>query len=114
MATNSFYCWLEYLVIAFTAASFLFLDRVMKIFGYEFRRFEEKTTTLETVDTWVVEWSSLHRNIIDTFDTESEFKTFTRKDQAELFRKELEDCARLLGDKGRMLKMYKQKNHSNV
>lgn len=86
----------------------------MKIFGYEFRKFEEEVTILDTVETWVVEWESLHRDIINMFDPKKEFKTFTRKDQAALFKKELEDCVKLLGDKSRSLKLYKQQNHSNV
>lgn len=85
----------------------------MKIFGYEFRKFEKESTTLETIETWVVEWNKLERDIISRYDPKPMFKTFINRGQAIMFKKEIEDCIKLLGDRGRSVKLYRQKSPTN-
>ena len=86
----------------------------MKIFGYEFRKFEQQTTTLEMIETWNVRWESLHRNFIDKGVPVIQLQGFTTKDQAKLFAKELTDARRLLGDEGWQASVYKQKSPTNL
>lgn len=85
----------------------------MKILGYEFRKFESHNTTLETVETWVVEWYSLHYDFSDYYRHRSMFKIFIDEKQAKLFKRELEDARKLLGDKYVECKMYKQDSPTN-
>lgn len=86
----------------------------MKIFGYEFRKFEKENTTIETVETWVVEWISLGPIFTDSYRPKPMFKTFIDKGQAKAFAKELNDCVALLGDRDRMAEVYKQESPTNA
>ncbi|WP_269519496.1 hypothetical protein [Alteromonas sp. BMJM2] len=86
----------------------------MKIFGYEFRKFEEQTTTIETVETWVVEWEVMVPKYRDWYEPTPKFKTFVSKDQAEMFKKELQSCIDLLGDQRIKPKVYKQEHSTNA
>jgi len=86
----------------------------MKIFGYEFRKFEQDTTTIEMVETWCVKWSSLHRDIIDVGRQKIEVQAFPTKEGAEFFAKELRDARKLLGDTKFGVKVYKQDTPTNA
>ena len=85
----------------------------MKIFGYEFRKFESTNTTIEAIETWIVEWESLHKNCLSNGEPNTQKQAFINKDGAKLFAKELNDCRKLLGDKGFSAKVYMQKSPTN-
>jgi len=85
----------------------------MKIFGYEFRKFEADTTTLECIETWMVTWESMSNARIYP-DKSPMAQAFTAKDQAELFAQELRDCRKLLGDSGFEVTVIKQKSPTNA
>ncbi len=86
----------------------------MKIFGYEFRKFEKDNTVItDAVETWCVKWYSLHKDLIDKGAPYAEIQSFITKESANMFAKELEDARKLLGDKGWDVRVYKQKSPTN-
>jgi len=85
----------------------------MKIFGFEIRKFEKRTTTIEVIETWCVKWSSLHRDFIDKGIQKINVQGFMTKEGAEEYAKELIDARRLLGDKGWDVQVYKQETPTN-
>ncbi len=85
----------------------------MKIFGYEFRKFEKKITTLDAVETWCVKWKSIHKDCIGVGRSQIEIQSFVSKGGADIFAKELNDARKLLGDYGYKATVYKQKSPTN-
>ncbi len=86
----------------------------MKIFGFEIRKFEKHSTTIQVVETWCVKWSSLHRNIFGEGEPRINVLGFPTKAGAEAYAKELTDARRLLGDKGFGVSVYKQQTPTNA
>jgi hypothetical protein len=85
----------------------------MKIFGFEIRKFEKNTTTLEIIETWCVRWESLYRNNINYGVPKINVQGFMTKEGAEEYAKELKDARRLLGDNGWDVQVYKQETPTN-
>ncbi len=85
----------------------------MKIFGFEIRKFEKTTTTINAVETWIVEWTSINDSGL-FICTKSNHQAFTSKKDADFYAKELKAARKLLGDKGVSLSVYKQKTHTNA
>lgn len=87
----------------------------MKIFGYEFRKFEKEITTIEdAVETWTVEWLSMHHYVSNTYRSKTRHQAFMSKESADRFAKELQDARNLLGDKDVYVKVYKQTPPTNA
>lgn len=90
----------------------------MKLFGFEFRKFEQETTTVEAVETWCVKWLALTADDSreDRYYPQMDWQVqaFPSEDAAEFFAKELRDARALLGDKRWTVKVYKQTTHSNI
>ena len=87
----------------------------MKIFGFEIRKFKDEPETIQARETWVVEWYSLHwYAFFERGESKKMFLTFTTKDLANSYAKELTDARKLLGDDIPEPKVYKQKAPSNV
>lgn len=85
----------------------------MKIFGYEFRKFEQSTTTIEVIETWIVKWESIHRDCIDNGKPNIELQSFITKKDANFFAGELISARKLMGDRGYNVKVYKQNSPTN-
>ena len=108
----------------------------MKLFGYEFKkfektpsvvesvepiqiqRFEEETTKVEVVELWIVKWFPLvnrysHTDGYYEHDTLNHL-AFTSKDVAEEYAEQLRKAIRLLGDSRRVIKVERQNNPTNV
>lgn len=89
----------------------------MKIFGYEFRKFEQKNTTINAIETWCVKWLSMRADPLGEHRysprMDWEVQAFPEKESAELFAKELRDAMRLLGHKGFSVSVYKQATPTN-
>ena len=108
----------------------------MKLFGYEFRkfektpsvvesvepiqiqRFEEETTKVEVVELWIVKWFPLvhkYQFIDDTYEHGTlNHLAFTSKDVAEEYAEQLRKAIRLLGDGKRVIKVERQNNPTNI
>lgn len=108
----------------------------MKLFGYEFKkfekrpsvvesvepiqiqRFEEDTTKVEAVELWIVKWFPLV-NPYKYTEGKYEYGTlnhlaFTSKDVAEEYAEQLRKAIRLLGDGKRVIKVERQNNPTNI
>lgn len=108
----------------------------MKLFGYEFRkfektpsvvesvepvqiqRFEEEVTKVEVVELWIVKWFPLINRYSYT-DGSYEHGTlnhlaFTSKDVAEEYAEQLRKAIRLLGDGKRRIIVERQNNPTNI
>jgi hypothetical protein len=85
----------------------------MKIFGFEIRVFKKATTTINTVETWIVKWTTFQKGYTIA-DIEDNMQCFPSKKDADLYAKELRDARKLLGDKYASISVYKQKIHTNA
>ena len=73
----------------------------MKIFGYEFRKFEKQNTVLPSaVETWVVKWYSHYYRWgdLEFSETRLRHQVFAEQEEALVFCEELKDAKRLIGD----------------
>lgn len=108
----------------------------MKLFGYEFKkfdtkistvqsvepvqihRFEEETTKVEVVELWIVKWFPLvhkYQFIDDTYEHGTlNHLAFTSKDVAEEYASQLRKAISLLGDGKRVIKVERQNNPTNI
>ena len=86
----------------------------MKILGFEFRKLETKTTTVECVDTWCVKWYSIHHDVSSFWEAHTEIMSFTSKETADMFAKELKDSCRLLKNELQNIRVYKQSHPINL
>ena len=87
----------------------------MKIFGYEFRKFEETPTTIvDAVETWCVGWYSVEHCVGMHYGCKKNVQGFVTKESADMFAKELDDARRLLGDRVEKARVYKQTTHTNT
>ncbi|MCP4343602.1 MAG: hypothetical protein GY799_33175 [Desulfobulbaceae bacterium] len=85
----------------------------MKLFNLFTRKFEQEPTAIEAIETWVVEWPSIIKNIIGDGIMQPNMQCFTSKLVAEAFASELISARKLLGDNGYSAKVYKQEVFSN-
>lgn len=91
----------------------------MKIFGFEFRKFEEDNTIIEAIETWCVKWISLTVRSPWTQEKGSglgvdiQVQAFPTKESADLYAKELRDAIKLLGHRGYTVEVYKQNTPTN-
>ena len=86
----------------------------MRLFNFVFRKFEKESTSIEAVETWVVKWESLSDYCGTRYwESKPEFRTFIDEEQAQMFKKEIEASVALLGDKDRMVELYKQEYSTN-
>jgi len=91
----------------------------MKIFGFEIKKFEQKPTTMQAVETWVVSWRSIsserYSGLNDgIYNTKIRFNTFLSEKSALDYANELKMARMLLGDIPIYLEVYKQKTPTNV
>ena len=86
----------------------------MKILGFTFRKLEKEHTTINSVETWMVEWSSIYQEIGRFWHPKTEIMAFISKADAEGFARELKDAARLLKNSNQGVKVYKQVHSSNL
>ena len=86
----------------------------MNILQFVFRKFEKETTTVETVEAWIVEWSSISGQSALYARYNQQHKVFLSKKHAEAFKDELETCRKLLGDCIPEPKVYKQDSPTNI
>lgn len=86
----------------------------MKIFGFEIRKFEKHSTTIQLIETWCVKWSSLHINVIADGEQVINVQGFPTQKGAEAYAKELRDARRLLGDRGFGVEVYRQTTPTNA
>lgn len=87
---------------------------MMKIFGFEIKKFEQKTTTIEAVETWVVSWQKIRNDISRFYSASPQFLTFTSEQSANSYAQELRDARNLLGDKDLPVTVYKQEVPTNA
>jgi hypothetical protein len=75
---------------------------MMKIFGFEIRKFEKEPTTIQVIETWNVRWWSVSQNTMCgsrySPNEKENVQGFPTKEGALAYAKELEDARRLLGD----------------
>lgn len=87
----------------------------MKILGFEIRKFKDKPSTINVVETWCVKWLSLHPlSYSDRYETHIEIMTFVTQQDAEAFAKELKDASRLLKNGQQGIEVYKQEHPDNL
>jgi len=89
------------------------------MFGLKKR--EEEVTELGSVDVWIVKWISM--NLDKSYGSDGmrwlatqkyEYKAFTSKDSASLFKKELEAAFKLTGCHSFTIDTYKQEDSTNI
>lgn len=88
----------------------------MKLFGYEFRKFEEENTTLEAIETWCVSWYSIYTRWAEEdalVKVKQQVQGFPTKGNAKIFAVELREAIKLLGHKGYSVKVFKQITPTN-
>ena len=85
----------------------------MKIFKLFTRKFESRATSVDAIETWLVEWPSLIKNIINNGEQKIRIQAFITKGDANMFASELDSARKLLGDEGFQSKVYKQKEFRN-
>ena len=91
----------------------------MKLFDFIFKKFENKHTTIEVVETWVVSWRSISRKRFQnlendaTYDTKIRFNTFVSEESAKIYANELTQARKLLGDVEMDVIIYKNQVPSN-
>jgi hypothetical protein len=108
----------------------------MKLFGFEFKkfdtkpsvvesvepvqihRFEEQTTKAEVVELWIVKWYPLVNRYTYTEGSYEHGKlnhlAFTSKDAANEYAEQLRKALKLLGDRNRTVTVERQNNPTNV
>ena len=87
----------------------------MKILGLKVRKFKNKPSTINVVETWCVKWLSLHpRSYGEHYETNIEIMTFVTKQDAEAFAKELNDASRLLKNGKQGIEVYRQEYPDNL
>lgn len=86
----------------------------MNIFEFGIKMFEKKPTTIEAIETWIVEWKSIYHDIGRFYLMKPNFLTFTSKYKAQEYAKELQDARKLLGDTDLCVRVYKQEVPTNV
>ena len=85
----------------------------MKIFKLFTRKFESSATSVDAIETWLVEWPSLIKNIINNGEQKIRVQAFVNKTDANMFSRELDSVRKLLGDEGFKSRVYKQKEFRN-
>lgn len=81
----------------------------MKLFKKTIRN--KETKTIDVIEQWVVTWISYSRGTSESYPTYTKcFKAFTSKEDAEEFKKALEDAHKLLHSESlsKYIELYKQ------
>ena len=105
----------------------------MKFLGFEFRRFKEEKSTVNSVEPvvihefeevvtkatvvelWTVKWYPLSHDYFDSYKRKDpNHLAFTDKVAAEDYAAQLRKALKLLGDKGRDVWVERQNNPTNV
>lgn len=90
----------------------------MKLFDFIFKKFEQKATSVQAVETWIVSWRSISKkrylHLDDgIYDTKIRFNTFVSEESAKAYADELEKARKLLGDVEMDVTVYKNQVPTN-
>jgi hypothetical protein len=87
---------------------------MMKIFGFEIKKFEKQTTTIKAAETWIVSWQKIKNDICRFYSASPQFVAFTSEQHANAYAQELRDARNLLGDTDLPVTVYKQEVPTNA
>lgn len=85
----------------------------MTIIKHVFRKFEQKETKVNIIETWLVKWDSLFWDIGNYYRPTPQIQAFTSKKDADMYAEQLKTATRCLGDHNRDITVYKQKPITN-